>query len=416
MKISATILFIFSAITINFGQGLELCDQFRNINLGESKDTLLLFEVPTNETPPYAEGPPLDPYAEERVIFWLHGLGADEYSWDKVAEATQTQIIGLSSTYKAREVICYQPAYSPYAISTAAVGVHNNMYSLANGYYSSPYMIDPTRNIVIGHSQGGVVARYLDYQYHLGDIDDGGIDPEERQFGGVVTFNSPNMGAQIINNKVLLQDFANKACSEALDGPIYSHITIPTIESFFVSLFFEQIIDNACEFVAFDIVPLLMDDLLTSISEDYAVGADKIVTLNSEPSYTDYKVAFYGIETAGTEFWRELYSLQHEPNEFPYFEADFDQPLVDFAEENIMKSELKVDKLNMKIEALSCTWVQWIFQFNTCNFNLGLKLFAEEERKHWRTTRNWWQNANDYYLAAIGCLEDVTRVSHSECI
>ena len=64
--------------------------------------------------------PPPLPYSyagnDNRLVFWLHGLGGDAGAWERVAVATEGHSsTGLIADYPARKIISRRPDYSQFA-------------------------------------------------------------------------------------------------------------------------------------------------------------------------------------------------------------------------------------------------------------------------------------------------------------
>ncbi len=77
---------------------------------------------PTNPKNPK----PTPVYPNDRLVYWIHGLGGNIDSWAKVAQATQYQSPGQQvSSYPARKITSLQMTYSQFSLSGAASTLHN---------------------------------------------------------------------------------------------------------------------------------------------------------------------------------------------------------------------------------------------------------------------------------------------------
>jgi Putative serine esterase (DUF676) len=350
---------------------------------------------------------------KERLVFWVHGLGGDGSSWQKAAEATQ---LGNVSGFGPTKIVSAQLSYSDFnnAISTASDKLNQEIVTTWNGLKPQyPGVTDGTKNFIIGHSQGGIVARYMDKRYQ--DF------PQvfgNRNFGGIVTFGTSHQGAIALNNTPMLQQIIAEGCTDLLVGPTEEQIPNNFFLNFITSGFnVESIIEPACKFIANDIVPIVTSDFVSPINQDYRVGAAVINEINSVQTQTN-KVAFYGVE-ADPLVWRMLYSLRgKQPNLFDPFEADDDSPLVAKANENQLKYQLKASQHQSEYNGLGwdyCSWWQWVTMPYVCPFHdavISSKRRKEAKmRDAWTQGSNWWLNANSRYKAAMGATEAVGSLS-----
>jgi pimeloyl-ACP methyl ester carboxylesterase len=351
----------------------------------------------------------------ERIVHWIHGLGGDGSSWQKAADAS---MFGVPGTFTRAKIYSNQPEYTQFnnAISTAASKLHQDVLVQGDVLSTAYGVTDQSKNFIIGHSQGGIVARYLDKRYDdqpwLG-----------RRFGGIVTFGTSHQGAIALNNTPMLLQLIDEGCNDLSAGPSDEKV----LTKFFLSLIISsedvaKVIEPACKFIANDIVPIIASDFVSPINQDYRVGAAVITEINSIQTQTN-KVAFYGIENDPL-VWRMLYSLRgKQPNLFPAFGADDDSPLVAKANENQLKYEMKARFHQDRYDAMGsdyCAWWQWLYNPVFCIVNDALtNKYRKNERElknSWTRGSNWWLNANNRYKAAMGAAEIVGTFSTAyEC-
>ena len=355
----------------------------------------------------------------DRMVYWIHGLGGDGSSWQKAADAS---MFGASaSSFSARRLYSYQPEYTQFnnAISTASTKLHQDVL-VGGDVFSNTYNItDKTKNFIIAHSQGGIVSRYLDKRYNeqpwLG-----------RRFGGIVTFGTPHQGAQALNNQAMLTQLINAGCKDLLAGPFAEEILGSFPLKFIISAdIVEDVLEPLCNFVTNTILPILTASFTSPIQQDYRVGAAALSEINGAPTPT-HKVAFYGVEEEPV-MYRMLYNLEQKPpNLFPAFEADDDSPLVDEANNNLLKYQAKLTQAQTYLGAFGapnrsyCTWYQWWASPVWCTHN-DYKVSETRNlraiRDGWRQGVNWWTNANSRYEAAIGAAVIVsTNQMGYECL
>ncbi len=352
----------------------------------------------------------------DRLVYWIHGLGGDASSWQQAAEASMYGGSGLS----ARRLYSYQPEYTQFnnTISTASTKLHQDVL-VGGDVFSNTYNItDKTQNFIIAHSQGGIVSRYLDKRYNdqpwLG-----------RRFGGIVTFGTPHQGAQALNNQAMLTQLINEGCNDLLIGPATEQI----LRSFPLKLIVsgndvENVLEPLCKFVSNTIVPILTASFTSPIQQDYRVGAAALSEINGASTPT-HKVAFYGVEEEPV-MYRMLYNLEaKKPNQFPTFEADDDSPLVDEANNNLLKYQAKLTLAQTYLDAFGapgrsyCSWYQWLSVPLWCAYNdykVNETRDLRDIRNGWRKGVDWWTNANSRYEAAIGAADVIsTTQTGYEC-
>lgn len=272
------ILFLLSFITTTcVGQELP-CPPSGSSVIGQQPTIKLAVTPPNNPENPRGK-PPL---SDDRLVFWIHGLGGNSDSWAKVAQATQYQAPGQSvSGYPHRKITSLPLTYSQFSLSGAASTLHNMLVSTGDPLCNANGISDKSINFIVSHSQGGIVSRATDKMY-----DDLGMQ-SDRRFGGIVTFGSPHGGAQIINNLDQFTPFADEACNALIAGPARENILGNKVVDFFVpEETFESIRNKLCSILANDIAPITFKDQFQPISEDYKVGAAPLGELNGHNGYT----------------------------------------------------------------------------------------------------------------------------------
>lgn len=343
----------------------------------------------------------------ERIVYWLHGLGGDKNGWKKVSEVTDFASTAPSVTgYPRRKIFSPELEYVLFqnTMDAASNSVKSSIEN-ADGFSTAFNVTDKTKNFIIAHSMGGLVARDLDRKYAL-------ESPSGRRIGGIVTFGTPHQGARILNNKDMFVSFASGMCGELSAGFIEETIE----KNFFFDLITsgasvrQLFIDNACTPLA-QMVPKLFNDFTPGITEDFKVGATKLDQLNTFPSNIP-KVAFWGKETAGSEMWRQLSSLLFQkPTDFSSFQAP-DNQLLDFRNSGIQIYQTKVNTWQQAYDSRAyCSWTPWCWWYNN-----PLKDEARNIRDEYQRGLNWINNANEQWKVIIGAkrFEEVI-VSGYEC-
>lgn len=392
-----------------FGQELP-CTPSGSTSLGQPTF------IPDNLVPPtYPLNPrQKPPHSNDRLVFWIHGLGGNNDSWAKVAQATQYQAPGQSILgYPHRKVTSIPLGYSQFSLSGAASTLHNTLVSSGDPACVANGITDKTINFIIAHSQGGIASRSTDKMY-----DDLGMQGD-RRFGGLVTFGTPHGGAMIINNKDEFVPFSNEACSALIAGPAEEALQDKPILDFFISNeTFQSIKDKLCQILATEITPIAFKDQFQEITEDYKVGAAALGELNSHNS-TIPRVSLYGIETEPV-FYRTVYNLKVKtPNQFPHFEADNDQELVDRFNNllNKYKNEREINQARMEyLESMGipCSPLRWLCCFVECTDLGSAYKKAKKRRDAWWDGELWLSSSNIKFKAIIGA-SSTTWVPTYQC-
>jgi hypothetical protein len=233
------------------------------------------FPTPTLGQPAYNGFNEEDKPEGFRMVYFLHGLNGDDSAWARAAAATTKGAPG----FPARKVYTTQPNYDKTEQSFATAGEKVNGLLFINSQLPSTY--HPTQGIMIGHSQGGLVGRYLDQYYSLqGNF-------HERKFGGLVTVATSNQGAWIINaekDHSMMSNTINRLSRELAAGPLsqFEHS-----EKIFVRLIakWANVGELGVELIDFgsnSIGQMLVAQNLPEITKEYKVGAPMITeTLNT---------------------------------------------------------------------------------------------------------------------------------------
>ncbi|MBX2893670.1 MAG: hypothetical protein KF734_22330 [Saprospiraceae bacterium] len=372
-------------------------------------------------TPPTAITPGGSPInSPNRIIWWLHGLGGDEGSWSKALTATEWNV---APGFPARKANCFPPNYVNFqnTISEAAKNVEGQIEG--NGVFITQSPEQRRSNFMIAHSLGGLVGRYLDYQY---DLDP---DPNARGYYGLVTFGSAHQGAQMVNNAIpetggvapLVQQFFNKACvgmkagyAEEIDAQIQS---TPIVRWFIQDGWFADLTDTLCGYISEFVPNVAFEDYKNQIVQDFRVGSDVVGLLNSDTSSMP-KVAFYGVEDDSTQFWRVMHYLINSPTQEDYFDAVHDDRGVMWRDTNYASALARrwgwywhgvyytVNLLDLHGAPLS--------EYDSVCAYYGLPPGCWVKRDQipqivagWDETLEWWETANDQFRIITGALEAV---------
>jgi pimeloyl-ACP methyl ester carboxylesterase len=353
--------------------------------------------VPSNppQNPPHTRGNQDGP----RIIYWLHGLGGDPTSWGRAMEATAYQSPGQKIPgYPARKAECLAPSYNQFSLNGAGYTLHQQLVTSGDAICSSKGITDKTRNFIIAHSQGGLVSRAAD-KYYADTGQEG-----QRRFGGIVTFGTPHLGAKVLNNGDKYAEFASDAFYRLSVGPIADKLFDVVSIPFFGDDVYDKLnnlVPRVSEFVGSTILPVVLEGQQQPITSDYKVGAYPLDELNGYES-TLPKIAFFGVEEEPV-LWRQMYSfLVKKPNDFPAFQADYDDQLV---EKSVILHDWYINKEQV-----------WRQRANNVT-SRKKKRAAQETADKYQLGYFWLNGANERYKYLIGALELQTfEVPHLTCV
>jgi|GEM_PF-3602626 len=294
---------------------------------------------PTIHLTPIPDRGPGDPSAPPsgienfRTIYWVHGLGGSSESWAEAATATDLGGRIPPSTvinFPARKTASYIPSYIQTSLDVAASDLVTTMDNLNPANEN-----DLTYDFIIAHSQGGIVSRYADYL-----TETVGFPTKERRFYGIVTFDSPNGGAQIINSRDagLISQLASDACSAVLTGPVANLFSNAPYIGFFIDpTGAYNTISSLCSVAGGTVLPFLLRNLAVGTTNGFSVGAPELGAINNYGNPTIHRAAIEGVEYSAASgdvpanpkqlLWRTMYSFQNSSTG-PEFSNNTDQAWV----------------------------------------------------------------------------------------
>jgi triacylglycerol esterase/lipase EstA (alpha/beta hydrolase family) len=371
------------------------------------KKIVKIEEYPSTIFSPGDISPIIVPQQEDssfRRIYFIHGLGGDASSWQQASDACWDQSLNIVNFY-ARNVEVSRPEYvysTNTTLNSAAYDVRQQIRNQSFIDYSQ-FGMNPNQAFMIGHSQGGLIIRSL---VHM-DLQSGANIPAiGKGYGGFVTIASPLQGAQIINNRSLIEQMAHDACNCLLKGPEVSNLAVRGILKLLGQ---QQITDNVCDLIGYNILPVFFSQYYNNITNDYKVGAGAIQQYNSDIQNSTYlsmpKIAIYGVEPRENILWRTGNWLIKNPNSEPPFEANDDWEFYyNTIYPTYMSYVSKVHDYQTRIQVLSASQF-FLFPFVTPEMNLlSLMLIRNYRNKMiaWQTGVNWFNRANANWESIIG--------------
>lgn len=298
----AALCLIFTLLTTYAFSQIPLCDTCKYTMELEKYPDILDSIVPDPPTLNVTEfdGCP-DGYDDDRNITFIHGLGGNSSSWGHQARWTD-------GYYKADEV---QVNYEPYTQSDFHSVAGEINIDIWTGTGSGADDANANRcklnDFAIAHSQGGIAARYLDWEWDRENSNFG-----RRKFYGLVTFGVPHAGAHVALTRKEHPIFVSKVVSSIfLEG---SYDLVGLIPQAY------NIVNNTEQFMSNNLAPIMLADMHTNTLNEMAPNTDTINLINNHQSRLR-KVAFYGVEQA-PECWRIIDNIATKSVEsYPAFKA-----------------------------------------------------------------------------------------------
>lgn len=284
-----------------------------------------------------------------RAIGFIHGLGGSIGSWDKQITFTtdffHTASFGVEYTSSSYEV-------SPDAV------IRKINLDLANGLEEvDEYYFDNfggTRCIsddyVITHSQGGIMARYLDYKWQYDQTGTFG----NRKYGGIVTFGTSHAGADVALTKdehyAFVAEVIKSIYLKELDELIFD-LTDGFLGTFIGDKVYA--LDKRLDtLIKNELAPLMLSSVHRPTLDSIAPGTDFMNRINGFYG-NQHRVAFYGIEDA-PECWRVLDMVVTKgAEEYPIWGANKDEVFMNRMEAVRGDHELEIERAANRIKRLS---------------------------------------------------------------
>lgn len=411
MKKIITLLFIiismYSYSQIQLAPDNKILQNIKTVSISDDKKFESLPEITIKDT--IIQKPGGDDGT--RVVYFIHGLGGSEASWLRAGVACSNRDANTNG-FRARNVESSIIDYSNYTetdMNAPLIALINHIRN--NTLNSRPeYNPDRSKNFIIAHSQGGVVARSL----LRNDTYLNNPSAQTRGYGGLVTVASPLQGARILNNVAQITDMANDGCTNLAKGP-----TSTFVAQTIFSILGRDIPSSICNIATSKILPYLFKGALDSITRSYYVGAPWIDSLNyscNTPQYKQIpKVAFYGVEPNENIFWRTLNWFRHSPNGPSYWEANDDYMFynLEIHPRILQYNGNYVAYKNSKTN-LENNW-GWYFSGGIVGVATYFTLLQSYNNKidAWGSGVEWFNRANDRWLATIGGVEYVEDQTQS---
>lgn len=337
-----------------------------------------------------------------RVVHFVHGLGGSSKSWNLAADSLE-RIYRLFSNS-----VDYNNATNG-TLASAAKEL-NTKIDLFN-LLPRADTIARRRNLLIGHSQGGLVAKALDFEINR----DSTLYPP--QFGGIVTFGTPHGGAMLLNNgdpqgqRKWVQSFVREGCEAVTEAKARDFLARRWVLSAILDLVNASNLPNtiteaACGAFSNTALPLLLNDLAQPITTDYNVGSPAVNRLNNYRTNTPI-ITFFGDESQPV-FFRTLSSFQINMRDLAKnpFGADDDESYVRSANQMMSHFNSKSLYHQSKLKSLK----------NKLLPNRKRIKAVEEALKANRRAFRWFHKANDQWQIIIGATLVDTLSARYSCL
>lgn len=380
---------------------------------------------------------------ELRMVHWVHGLGGDIDSWSNAAgafeEHSETGIV-TPRMLRSHKNIEYSNLQSN-TLFEVARDVGDEMLFVASNHPNLPETYEKSNSIAIGHSQGGLVVRRIDQHQSENNA-------TNTRFGGLVTFNSPNQGAVMIENHEDALNFAEEFAADMIRGPasefdlnLYFELNaifedlLPGVLDFFFSVSPPELpllsdkVEDIASFIFSNVLGFFINTDIPRVAEDYRIGATALNELNmyepeetailaiasERPVLTTTDKVELNNGTVLSNFpvpisWATLQFFLTESGSYPTFEADKHEMELAMGME-----EMRLDYFARYAEANAI--YHWLKDLPILDWETRGTFLLGKMADDYLKGANSIQNFNDNYLTVLGLRElDQTIEEEQYCI
>jgi hypothetical protein len=403
------IVTLYTQISAQTATQVPLLESPKTIRLNESIKTT---EIPPRLTPTSVL-PPGD-LNSDRKVFWCHGFGGGESTFDRASAATQNTQSPPVVGYAPRKITSHPMSYSGSYNSVS--GAASNLKTKIETIAATQTAAQKARNAVIGQSLGGVVTQYIDYLY------DTEGEPGDRAFYGLVTVGTSTKGAPLADNSYPFagskaHQFSQDLAKKLLAGPTAEALA----NSFALRLVWnftngDQLLNSFIDNYTDNISTMIYKNFNAPIASDLKTTSPAIATISGFTPNITRRVAFAGRTDNTDLIWKTYHYMKNSPNGYGYFEArnSHTQETIDNMNKNKAKYKEKVDYWDAKVDHWnSQLWMCYIPSSPSIVYCLGviqpnLKK-AKETRDAWAQGLAWWEGANDGWRLLCGDLAFVNN-------
>lgn len=338
----------------------------------------------------------LDSLLRNRIIFWAHGLGGDEESWRPAMN--NVSYGSKDGTFPARDVHNYTMKYT-----NGNLTMRDCAITLGQGLREKTILhhqdsLKKHFNMIIAHSQGGIVSRTLNQVRENERIQD---------FGGLVFFTVAHQGAYILESAKNGAGgiFSEWACN-LLAAP-YMREEIEKL-NWFVQLLIDEdevaksITETFCS-GASNVVNFLLNKIANEAqTDDYLPGAQHLkdlteYELDSNRKFKTHRVNFFSEEPdEGYLIWRTLNYQYNSSLIFDNFGANADdgpgtlKQEIDDLHENYL-NEIEKHKNNQQRLNCHTWWNEHIWNGEACDDYAKLEKLFKNALTFFEDSNNRWK-------------------------
>ena len=231
---------------------------------------------------PPVTGPPLPDPEDDRAVYWVHGLNgnAGSWSWASSHFSSDNGSEQADGVVPRKIVNATHISYGDLQNVSLITAASNLRTEFGNAFPNSSSLPnrDRTRSIAIGHSQGGLILRALDYHFRNTPQGDGLPD-----MGGLITFCTSNQGAHIVPRDEEVIDFAKRFTAGVAEGRIEAlDDNIPGWLQFLgVNLDGEEITGFLTDSLFAWLGGPITNNQMPPIAQSYAPGSSSLSDINS---------------------------------------------------------------------------------------------------------------------------------------
>lgn len=248
------------------------------------------------------------PDSTPKVVYWIHGLAGNSQSWSRVQEVTDGD--DTVPGYPIRRSYGYVVDYEGQE-NRVMDGLAGWVHGEVENWRSVPQRtdtLDPNKDIIVAHSQGGIVARTM-RKRHLQDPIRFPLPIQQ-----IATFGTPHGGAQIINSTRPstgeVQKWINVGCKRLSAAEIQTFVDTKWYLDLIIGpATIQQFANVSCNGLNKTVLPILVESFRKPTTGDFAVGAQHLDNLRNVANRDTIKVVtFYGVEKEPV-MWRNMGSM-----------------------------------------------------------------------------------------------------------
>ena len=353
---------------------------------------------------------------DTRLIYFVHGLGGNEKSWDAVDDAHTGEFVytPLRVDYETHQRDFNEASYEVY--------LEMNRLRL-EALYVNNQVLTTDKPYAIGHSQGGLVLRDMDHKFRTNY--DAHFQETNRQFYGIITFGTPHLGANIAVSQNELaklgSDFTyylgnaaikNEIAKFSLKLPFFSN----KLKSFSKSAttLFESLSSGFIQ----DGIRLVSKGQQAPMTQQYGPRSSYIKQHQYYSNSNTAKALFYGEESDPLLYKIATYMIGPGASDFvhyPRFGANEDQAIAHSMNEirgklqaDISEHKKEIEKLKKRINYTNIPVVGMGFLLTKQNKLNKLQL-QEEAIQAEEEAISFITKANGMYKTIIGAV-DIRRI------